>query len=114
MLIVPGLIFLTWFALVGPAIEVEHHGVASAFRRSRELVRPHFWKVASLVVPTLLAEGHIAGAAESGSVSALGESFAGEWAGSVVGNLVAAPIFALAVVVLFYELRFRSPRARSR
>jgi hypothetical protein len=113
-LLVPGVIFLTWFALVGPAIELEHHGVMSAFRRSRQLVRPHFVKVAVLVLPALLAEGLIAGVAESGSVGALGDNLAGEWAGSVIGNLLAAPIFALAVVVLFYELRARASRVDAR
>lgn len=107
-LLAPGVIFLTWFALVGPAIELEHRGVMSAFRRSRQLVRPHFVRVAVLVVPALLAEGVIAGLVESGSVGALGDNLAGEWAGSVIGNLLAAPIFALAVVVLFYELRARA------
>ena len=111
MLIVPGLVLLTWFALVAPAIEVEHCSVMNAFRRSRELVRPQFGKVALLIVPTVLVEGLIASAAESGSVWALGETFVGGWVGSVVANLLAAPIFALAVVVLFYELRSRPPSA---
>ncbi len=114
ILIIPGFVLLTWFALVAPAIEIEHRGVLSAFRRSRELVRDHFWKVALLVVPTFLAEGVLAEAAESVSVGALGHSFVADWAGSVVGNLLTAPIFALAVVVLFYELRSRSPRAGPR
>ena len=111
LLIVPGLVFLTWFALVAPAIETEHRGVLEAFRRSRQLVRPYFWKVAALVIPTLLAEELIASAVESGSRRGLGETFGGEWAGFVLGNLLAAPIFALAVVVLFHELRDRAPRA---
>ena len=38
-LVVPGLIFITWFALVAPAVEIEGRGVTDAFRRSRELVR---------------------------------------------------------------------------
>lgn len=114
ILVVPGVVLLTWFALVGPAIESERRGVASAFRRSRELVRPHFRQVALLVVPAFLAEGAIAGLAESGSVEALGDTLAGEWIGSVVGNLLAAPVFALAVVVLFWELPARSSRAAPR
>jgi hypothetical protein len=77
-------------------------------------VRGHFWKVALLVVPTFLAEGVLAEAAESASVGALGHSLVADWAGSVVGNLLTAPIFALAVVVLFYELRARSSPARWR
>ena len=112
MLIVPGLVFLTWFALVAPAIEIEHRGVVDAFRRSRRLVRQHFWKVASLVLPAFLVEELVASAAESGSVWALGDTFVGGWAGFVLGNLLAAPILALAMVILFFELRARSSGAR--
>lgn len=108
LLLVPGLILLTWFALVAPAIKLEGRGVIDAFRRSRALVRPYFWRVAMLVVPTFFVEELIGSAVESGSVAIFGESFLGEWAGGLLGNLVAAPIFALAVVVLFYELRERS------
>lgn len=108
LLILPGLVLLTWFALVGPAIEIEHRRVTDAFRRSRVLVRRHSWLVGVLVVPALFAEELIAGAVESGAVSAIGDTFLSEWAGGLLGNLLTAPIFALAVVVLFYELRDRS------
>ena len=111
LLVLPGLILLTWFALVGPVIEIEHRRVGEAFRRSRALVRRHFWLVAAFVVPAFFVEELIADAVESGAVSAVGDSFFSEWAGGLLGNLVAAPIFALAVVVLFYELRGRLPES---
>jgi hypothetical protein len=109
LLILPGLVLLTWFALVGPAIEIEHRRVTEAFRRSRALVRRHFWLVAVLVIPAFFAEELIADAVESGAVSVVGDTLLSEWAGGLLGNLLTAPIFALAVVVLFYELRDRSP-----
>jgi hypothetical protein len=109
LLVVPGLVLLTWFALVGPAIEIEHRRVAEAFRRSRALVRRYFWLVAVLVVPAFFVEELIADAVESGALSVVGDTFVSEWAGGLLGNLLTAPIFALAVVVLFYELRERSP-----
>jgi len=105
MFLVPGLVFLVWFALVAPAIKLEHRGIHDAFSRSRFLVRPHFWKVTLLVIPGFFAEGILAELVESGATSALGETFVGGWVGSVVGNLVGAPIIALASVVLFFELR---------
>ena len=53
-LVVPGLIFITWFALVAPAVEIEGRGVTDAFRRSRELVRRRFWFVLALILPVLV------------------------------------------------------------
>src|SRR3954454_16754344 len=39
LLIIPGLIFLTWFSLFAPAIVIERRGIFDSFNRSRELVR---------------------------------------------------------------------------
>jgi hypothetical protein len=111
---VPGLVLLTWFALVAPAVKIEGLGIAAALRRSRALVRPRFWAVFALVVPLALVSDLIADAAFSGGISAFGDSLGGEWAGSVVSELLTAPFLALAVVVVFFELRapssFRTPR----
>ena len=43
LLIVPGLIFYTYFSLVGPAVVMEDRKVFDAFRRSMRLVRGKFW-----------------------------------------------------------------------
>jgi len=51
VLVVPGLVFFTLFALVGPVITIEDRGVVDAFRRSAALVRHRFWLV--LVAVTL-------------------------------------------------------------
>ena len=104
-LLVPGLIFLAWFALVAPAIEIEHRRFLDAFRRSRSLVRPHFWLVLGIIMPLALASELISGLAFSGSSQAFGHSFVGEWAGSVLAELLTAPILALFIVVLFLRLR---------
>jgi hypothetical protein len=42
LFVVPGLVLLTLFALVGPLINIEHQTVFGAFRRSACLVRPVF------------------------------------------------------------------------
>lgn len=42
LFVIPGLILLTLFALVGPLINIEHQTVLGAFRRSAHLVRPVF------------------------------------------------------------------------
>jgi hypothetical protein len=48
-LVIPGLVAINLFAVVGPVIEIENKPVIAALRRSAQLVRPHFWTVALLV-----------------------------------------------------------------
>jgi len=105
LLVVPGFAFLVWFALVAPAIEIEHRTVRSGLRRSRELVRGNFWRVALLVWPAFLLQGYLEEAGESLAHNLLGEGWVSEWLGTVAGSMLAGPTFALVVVILFLELR---------
>jgi hypothetical protein len=59
LFVVPGLFVFTAFALVGPLIIVEGHGILPAFRRSWALVRRHFWLVAGMVTLPAVSEGAI-------------------------------------------------------
>ena len=110
-LVVPGLIFITWFALVAPAVEIEGRGVTDAFRRSRELVRRRFWFVLALILPVLVLGDLLSSAAEEVSFLGLGDGWAGEWVGSVLANLLASPLYALVAVFLFLGLRRDVPAA---
>ena len=105
LFIVPGLFLLGRLALVAPAIEVERHRVKAALRRSSQLVKGNTVRVLVLVVPILLFEEALTILVESDLVIPHGESFLGDWAAATVADLVTAPLFALAVVVSFYELR---------
>jgi len=104
-LIVPGLVLLTWFALAAPVAKIEGRGVFASFRRSRELARRDFVRVFAVVIPIVVASQALSALAQSGALDLLGEGFAGEWAGATLAELISTPIFALATVVLFYELR---------
>jgi hypothetical protein len=104
LLIVPGLIFLTWFALVAPAIEIEGRGVKDALRRSRTLVRPHFWKILAIVVPLFTLAG-VGGNFLEHLFTGFGDSFLAEWAGGILSEVVIAPFLALFLVITFLELR---------
>jgi hypothetical protein len=56
LFVLPGLAALTYLAVVGPVIEIEHRQVLSAFRRSVHLVRQRVWLVILLgTVPLSLA-----------------------------------------------------------
>lgn len=105
LLVVPALVLLTWFALVAPVVKVETPPLRAAFRRSRELVRGHFWLVFGIVIPIVVGSAVLSSSIESGADAVIGESFFGAWAGGVIANVLTAPPFALAVVVLYFELR---------
>ena len=104
LLILPAFVFLTWFALVAPVVKVERLPLRAAFRRSRELVRGRFWLVFWLVVPITLGSEALSALAQSGAVDVIGDGFVADWVGAVLAELVTAPPFALAVVVLYFEL----------
>lgn len=106
-LIVPGFIFSVWFSLIAPVIEIERLGVRAAFRRSRELVRPWFWKVAGVMVPMTLLQAVLEGAGEGVAHSLLGEHYFGNWLGEIIANLIGAPLYALTVLALYFEIRGR-------
>jgi hypothetical protein len=114
LLILPAFVFLTWFALVAPVVKVERLPLRAAFRRSRELVRDRFWLVFWLVVPITLGSEVLSGLAQSGATDVIGDGFFADWVGAVLTELVTAPPFALAVVVLYFELSsLRTSRSAS-
>ncbi len=110
--VIPGLVFIVWFALVAPVVEIERTGVADAFRRSRQLVRRRFWLVAALVLPLLAIEDSLGSLAQSVSFWGLGDGVIGDWAGSVLANLVTSPPYALAATLLFLGLSERERLGR--
>ncbi|NEX91596.1 hypothetical protein [Caulobacter sp. 17J65-9] len=56
LLLVPGLMMLTAWAVGGPALMVEGRGVIEAFQRSAELTRGHRWEILGLVVVQIILE----------------------------------------------------------
>src|SRR6185437_8186935 len=56
LIIIPGLILLTIWAVAAPVMVIEHPGVFAALGRSRELVRGHGWQVFGTIVLIALIE----------------------------------------------------------
>jgi hypothetical protein len=54
LLIVPGLVALTLWIFVIPAVVLENRGIGEAFGRSRELVRGNGWNVFGVIVLTFV------------------------------------------------------------
>jgi hypothetical protein len=56
LLLVPGLIVYSYFAIVGPLVNMEGHRVLGAFRRSAQLIRGNFWIALTLVTLPIFIE----------------------------------------------------------
>jgi hypothetical protein len=54
LLIVPGLVLLTWWILIVPVIVLEGRRAGESFGRSRELVRGFGWNVFGVIILTVL------------------------------------------------------------
>jgi hypothetical protein len=101
LLIIPGLILLTFWALGAPAIVVEGAGPIEAFSRSWRLVRGQAWSVfATLVlvlVIVIVIQFALAAIATPIGDGALVVA-------AIVSSAATAPIFALAVSVMYFDL----------
>lgn len=103
LLIVPGLILLTWWCLIVPVIVLEGKQVGESFSRSRELVRGHAWTVFGVVVITAILTGIASGIIQS-IFSFLG-SFLRYWIGGAIASAVVGPFFAVALTLMYFKLR---------
>ena len=103
LLIVPGLVLLTWWIVLAPVIMLERCGVAHGFGRSHELVRGSGWPVFGVVVLTmlvLLAFSLALGLA----LTPLGGPARG-FLQAAVGHTLAAPFAAVAWTLTYFRLR---------
>jgi hypothetical protein len=106
-LVVPGLIFFTWFALAGPIVELEGTGVRAALARSRRLVRGHFWTVLLVLVPIGLASEALSSASLQVAHYAIPTPLLSDWAGEAVTNILLSPFYAVAAVLITLDLTGR-------
>jgi hypothetical protein len=103
LLVVPGLVLLTWWILIAPVIVLERRGVFAAFGRSRELVRGHGWNVFGVIVIGLVIS------IVARIVVALAliwlPSGLQDFLGSLIANTVIAPFIAAAWTIMYFKLR---------
>lgn len=114
LLIVPGIIFGLWFALVTPAIIVEGLAASQGMSRSKALASGNLGKIFSTLFVAGIISAIIAGIVTWAGGFLGAAMFAtgpGSWFVSqftqVLGEVLAAPIWAVAVVLLYYDLRIR-------
>jgi Uncharacterised protein family (UPF0259) len=102
LLIVPGLILLTIWAVVAPVVVLERPGVLASFGRSRELVRGNGWQTFGVVLILALLVQIVAVAVDAAAESA--STGVGIVVRVILGVLI-GPLSSLAAAVLYFELR---------
>jgi len=102
LLIVPGLYLITIWAVIAPVIVIEGAAIGASFGRSQQLVKGDGWPVFGvlfiLFVLNLVIGVIVQIVFGSGN-------FVGAFLGSLIPNLLLAPVSALAAAVIYFELR---------
>ena len=106
LLIIPGLVLLTWWALVGPVIVMERKPAMAAFGRSRELVRGHGWQVFGILVVMLLIQIIVSSIFQA-LADSIGDDITVYSIAILIGDTLVAPLMAIAAAVVYLELRVR-------
>ncbi len=101
LIIVPGLILMTWWAVAAPVVVLERPGVFAALRRSRELVRGNAWQVFGVLMVLVIGVALVGFVIDG--IAASASSAAGLVVRVVIGVLT-APFGALAAGVLYFQL----------
>jgi hypothetical protein len=103
LLLIPGLILLTVWSVGAPAIVVEGVGPIEAFGRSWRLVRGNAWPVFGVLLLVLLIVVAI-GVVLAIIANPIGDGEVSTWIAAIISATLTAPIFAIAVSVLYFEL----------
>jgi hypothetical protein len=102
LLIIPGLVLLTFWCLIVPSIVLEGKSAGESFGRSLDLTRGHFWRVLGIIILTVLIYFGFQ------IVLSLILSPLADWLKSFVSTIVSgtltAPFFALVLTVLYFRL----------
>jgi hypothetical protein len=104
LIVVPGLILLTIWAVVAPVIVVERSEPFAAFGRSRELVRGHGWQVFGVLLVLFLIKLVTQGILQS-IADAISSTVVGFAIGLLIADVLVSPLTALGAAVLYFELR---------
>ena len=103
LLIVPGCILLTIWAVIAPAIVIEKQDAMASFGRSRELVRGYGWPVfGSVIVATLITA--IASIILLGIADAIAGGPILRIVFGALASTLTAPVGGLLAAVIYYRL----------
>jgi len=103
LLIVPGLVLITWWAVIIPVIVLEHVGTFDSFSRSRELVRGYDWQVFGVIVLQFLIL--IAFSIVLGIILIAVPEEIRSFVSNVVSGAFTGPFAALVTTLLYFRLK---------
>jgi hypothetical protein len=103
LLIVPGLVLLSFWIAVTPAIVLENRGIRDAMRRSWTLVSGDLGRVLAIVAITELFAGVAAFVIRS--IFGFLPTFWSVFVGGIVANTLLTPVVVLAWTVVYFDLR---------
>ncbi len=102
LLVVPGLVLMTWWALIAPVVVLEQLPAGAAFSRSRQLVRGHGWSVFGIVVVVTVVSG--VASVILGAVFSFLPGFLSTWIGGAIASAIVTPWLAIALTVAYFRL----------
>ncbi len=102
LVIVPGLILITIWAVIIPVIVIERSGALDSFGRSRQLVRGHGWHVFGTLVLAFLIL--IVVELVLAIVFSAFPIVLGHFLSTVIAGTLIAPFVALVVTLIYYRL----------
>ena len=102
LIIVPGLIVLTFWCLIVPCIVISGAGVFQSFGQSYRTVRGYAWNVFGTLVLVFLI--YLALGIVVGLILAVLPTFLRNFVSTVVVGTLVAPFFALVITLIYYRL----------
>lgn len=103
LFVLPGIVALTYWSLITPAIVLESAGPFAAFRRSMRLVGRNGFRVFVVIALTIVL-ATIVGVVIRALLEPL-PTFVDVYVANVVANSVTVPYVALAWTLVYYQLR---------
>ena len=103
LVIVPGLVLMTWWAVIIPAIVLENRSAGESFSRSRELVRGYGWGVFGVIVLMILLL--IGFQIVLGLILSPLADWLQSFVAQIVSGTVTAPFIAVVLTLLYLRLR---------
>jgi hypothetical protein len=103
LIIVPGLILLTWWCLIVPVIVLEQKSIGESFGASRELVRGHGWTVFGIIIITWIFSAIASGVIQA--IFSFLNNFFRIWIGGSIASAIVGPFLAIALTLTYFKLR---------
>jgi hypothetical protein len=103
LVIVPGLVLLTWWCLIVPVIVLEQKSIGESFGASRELVRGHGWTVFGIIIVTWIFSAIASGVIQA--IFSFLNNFFRIWIGGSIASAIVGPFLAIALTLMYFKLR---------